>query len=43
VNPLDPVAFGAATLLLVAVIALATLTPARKAVRMAPVEVLRRD
>jgi putative ABC transport system permease protein len=43
VNPLDPIAFGAATLLLVAVIALATLTPARKAVRMAPVEVLRRD
>ena len=43
VNPLDPVAFGTATLLLVAVIALATLTPARRAVRMAPVEVLRRD
>ena len=43
VNPLDPVAFAVASLALVAVIALATWTPARRAVRMDPVEVLRRD
>jgi hypothetical protein len=43
VNPLDPVAFAVASLSLIAVIALATWTPARRAARMDPVEVLRRD
>ena len=41
VNPIDPAAFGGAALALIGVIALATWTPARKAIRIAPGEVLR--
>ena len=41
VSPLDPATFGGASLALVAVIAVATWAPARRASRMDPVEVLR--
>ena len=41
VNPLDPVAFAGAALSLIAVIAVATWGPARRAVRLDPAEVLR--
>ena len=43
VNPLDPASFGASALALVAVVALATWTPARRAAHLDPVEILRRD
>jgi predicted permease len=41
VHPLDPTAFGAASLALAAVIAIATWAPARAASRMNPLDVLR--
>lgn len=43
VSPLDPVAFGGATVLLLAVMVMASLAPARRASRVDPVEVLRRE
>jgi predicted permease len=43
VDPLDPVTFSAATLALAGVIALAAWTPATRASRLNPVDVLRRD
>jgi putative ABC transport system permease protein len=43
VKPLDPLTFAMASLGLAAVIALATWLPARRAARMDPVEVLRRE
>jgi putative ABC transport system permease protein len=43
VSPVDPVAFAGATLLLLAVMVLASLAPARHASRVDPVEVLRQE
>jgi predicted permease len=43
VSPMDPVAFGGATLLLLAVMMVASLAPARRASRVDPVEVLRQE
>ena len=43
VSPLDPATFSAASLALIAVIAVAAWAPARRAARMDPVEVLRRE
>lgn len=43
VSPLDPVAFAGATLLLLVVMIVASLAPARRAARVDPVEVLRQE
>ena len=43
VNPLDPASFGASALALVAVVALATWPPARRAAQLDPVEILRQQ
>jgi predicted permease len=43
VSPMDPYAFGGATLLLVVVMIAASLAPARRAARVDPVEVLRQE
>jgi ABC-type antimicrobial peptide transport system permease subunit len=43
VSPFDPLAFGGATLLLLAVMIVASLVPARRAARVNPVEVLRQE
>ena len=43
VSPLDPIAFTGATLLLLVVMVVAALAPARRASRVDPVEVLRRE
>jgi putative ABC transport system permease protein len=43
VSPVDPVAFGGATLLLLVVMVAASLVPARRAARVNPVEVLRQE
>ena len=43
VSPMDPFAFGGATLLLLIVMIVASLAPARRASRVDPVEVLRRE
>jgi predicted permease len=43
ISPMDPLAFGGATLLLLAVMIVASLTPARRAARVNPVEVLRQE
>jgi ABC-type antimicrobial peptide transport system permease subunit len=43
VSPMDPIAFGGAMLLLLAVMIVASLAPARRASRVDPVEVLRTE
>ncbi|HEY0876524.1 MAG TPA: ADOP family duplicated permease [Vicinamibacterales bacterium] len=43
VSPMDPVAFGGATLLLLAVMVVASLVPARRAASINPVDTLRRE
>jgi ABC-type antimicrobial peptide transport system permease subunit len=43
VRPLDPTTFGVASLVLAAVIAVATWIPARRAGRMDPAQILRRE